>query len=182
MTIKNDLYFRQSCFDKIKRVVVKVGSQILTGEQGINVAFIASLARELSFLQNSGREVLLVCSGAIAMGRHKAFTYGSVGISVRQAIAAIGQPTLMRLYSEAFNEYHQNIAQILLVPSDFDSRDKYMNLRNTILTLFQFDTIPIVNENDALIIEEPCYDDENILAVKIANLIEADIFIWPANI
>ncbi len=136
---RNDgLYFRQTLFDKARRVVVKVGSAVLTSGNGMNLEVINNLAREISFLHNTGREVILVSSGAVAAGRKKISLPDTVEINLKekQALAAIGQSSLMHLYDNAFLQHEKNIAQILLTHSDLANRDRYLNVRNTILTLF----------------------------------------------
>lgn len=188
MTIQIDkeegLFYRQTLFDKARRVVIKVGSAILTNENGMNHEVIDNLAREIAFLHNSGREVILVSSGAVAAGRKKiAFVpQGEIGMREKQALAAIGQSVLMHTYDEAFGKYKQKIAQILLTHSDLAHRDRYLNVRNTINTLFQFGIIPIINENDTVSVEELRFGDNDTLGALVANLIEADMFICLTDV
>jgi len=178
------LYFRQTLFDKAKRVVVKVGSAVLTGEKGMNLEVIDNLAREIAFLHNSGREVILVTSGAVAAGRKKLEVEGTMKIDLKekQALAAVGQSTLMHIYDTSFSVYGKNIAQILLTHSDLANRDRYLNVRNTILTLFRFGVIPIINENDTVSVEELRFGDNDNLGALITNLIEADMFICLTDV
>lgn len=178
------LYYRQTLFDKAKRIVVKVGSAILTDRDGINREVVRNLAREISFLRDSGREVILVTSGAVAAGKKKiAFVpHGEVSLREKQAFAAIGQSCLMQTYEEAFSQYRQNIAQILLTHSDLADRDRYLNVRNTIMTLFRFGVIPIINENDTVSVEELRFGDNDTLGALITNLIEADMFICLTDV
>ena len=184
ISIEEGLYLRQNYFDKAKRIVVKVGSAVLTDEHGINSDVIANISRDLSFLKNSGREVILVSSGAVAAGKRKITIPDSVeiGLEEKQALAAIGQPSLMQSYVEAFGKYDQSVAQVLLTHSDLRSRDRYLRVRNTILALFRFDTIPILNENDTVAVEELRFGDNDTLAALIANLIEADMFICLTDV
>jgi glutamate 5-kinase len=188
MTIQIDreegLYFRQTLFDKARRVVIKVGSAILTDENGMNLDVIDNLAKEIAFLHNSGREVILVSSGAVAAGRRK-ISYTpqyEIGIREKQALAAIGQSVLMHTYDMAFGKYGQKIAQILLTHSDLAHRDRYLNVRNTINTLFQFGIIPIINENDTVSVEELRFGDNDTLGALVSNLIEADMFICLTDV
>ena len=150
------LYFRQTLFDRAKRVVVKVGSAVLTGEKGMNLEVIDNLTREIAFLHNSGREIILVTSGAVAAGRKKLGVDVTLKIDLKekQALAAVGQSTLMHVYDTSFSAHEKNIAQILLTHSDLANRDRYLNVRNTILTLFRFGVIPIINENDTVTVTE----------------------------
>ncbi|MCP3931639.1 MAG: glutamate 5-kinase [Bacteroidetes bacterium] len=182
---KNDgLYLRQTLFDKAKRVVVKVGSAVLTAGKGMNIEVINNLAQEVSFLHNSGREVILVSSGAVAAGRKKiAFPDDSeLSMKEKQALASIGQSNLMHLYDQAFSCHKKNIGQILLTHSDLANRDRYLNVRNTILTLLKLGIIPIVNENDTVSVEELRFGDNDNLGALITNLIEADMFICLTDV
>ena len=178
------LYFRQTLFDRAKRVVVKVGSAVLTAERGMNLEVIDNLTREIAFLHNSGREVILVTSGAVADGRKKLEVDGTMKIDLKekQALAAVGQSTLMQVYDTSFSVHGKKIAQILLTHSDLAHRDRYLNVRNTILTLFRFGVIPIINENDTVSVEELRFGDNDTLGALITNLIEADMFICLTDV
>lgn len=188
MTIQIDkedgLYYRQTLFDKARRVVIKVGSAILTNDSGMNLEVIDNLARDVAFLHNSGREVIVVSSGAVAAGRKKIgfVPQGEIGMREKQALAAIGQSVLMHTYDGAFGKYDQKIAQVLLTHSDLSRRDRYLNVRNTINTLFQFGVIPIINENDTVSVEELRFGDNDTLGALVANLIEADMFICLTDV
>jgi len=177
--MEEGLYHRQTLFDKAKRVVVKVGSAVLTDENGLKAEVIANIARELSFLHGTGREVILVSSGAVAAGRRKlgAGRKLSGELKIKQALAAMGQGLLMHAYEQAFSRHSQKVAQVLLTHSDLSSRDRYLNVRNTILTLFEFGVIPIINENDTVSVEELRFGDNDTLGALIANMIGADMFI-----
>lgn len=178
------LYFRQTLFDKAKRVVVKVGSAILTQEKGLNDEVVNNLAHEISFLHSTGREVILVSSGAVAAGKRKLDISDTTELSIKQkqALAAIGQSQLMHDYDEAFAKHGKNIAQILLTHSDLASRKRYLNVRNTIHTLFKLGVIPIINENDTVSTEELKFSDNDNLGALVANLIEADMFICLTDV
>lgn len=184
MTPEDGLYHRQTLFDKARRVVVKIGSAILTTEDGINKEVVDNLAHEIAFLRDSGREVILVSSGAVAAGKKKLHFKDDQNVSIKQkqALAAIGQSQLMHDYDEAFATYGYNIAQILLTHSDFSHRSRYLNVRNTILTLFNFGVIPIINENDTVSTEELKFSDNDTLGALVANLIEADMFICLTDV
>lgn len=178
------LYFRQTMFDKARRVVVKVGSAILTTENGIDRTVVNNLAKEIAFLRNSGREVILVSSGAVAAGKKKLQFKDDQDVSIKekQALAAIGQSQLMHDYDDAFHGYGFNIAQILLTHSDLSHRSRYLNVRNTLNTLFTFGVIPIINENDTVSTEELKFSDNDTLGAMVANLIEADMFICLTDV
>ena len=181
--VEEGLYYRQTLFDKAKRVVVKVGSAIITADDGMNFDVIQNLAKEIAFLHDSGREVILITSGAVAAGRRKIkLDQASLTIKEKQALAAIGQSCLMHDYDEAFNLYGKNIAQILLTHSDLSDRTRYLNVRNTILTLFKFGVIPVINENDTVSTEELKFSDNDNLGALVANLIEADMFICLTDV
>jgi len=188
MTIQIDkeegLYYRQTLFDKAKRVVVKVGSAILTTDHGMNLEAIDNIVREIVFLHNTGREVILVTSGAVAAGRKKIgyMQKGEVGMRDKQALAAIGQSVLMHIYDETFARYETRIAQVLLTHSDLSYRDRYLNVRNTLNTLLEFGVIPIINENDTVSVEELRFGDNDTLGALVANIIEADMFICLTDV
>ncbi len=181
--IEAGLYYRQTLFDRAKRVVVKVGSAILTTKEGMNLEVVRNLAREIAFLHDTGREVILITSGAVAAGRRKInMARENLTIKEKQALAAIGQSCLMNHYDEALSIYGKNVAQILLTHSDLSDRTRYLNVRNTILTLFKFGTIPVINENDTVATEELKFSDNDNLGALVANLIEADMFICLTDV
>ena len=181
---EDGLYYRQTLFDKARRIVIKVGSAVLTNESGINQTVVENIARDLSFLKDSGREVILVTSGAVAAGRKKIVLSDSlkVGLKEKQALAAIGQTCLMQTYDEVFQRHGKVVSQLLLTHADLASRDRYLNVRNTILTLFRFGAIPIINENDPVSGEELRFGDNDTLGALITNLIEADMFICLTDV
>ncbi len=182
---QDGLYLRQALFDKAKRIVVKVGSAVLTDEQGISLQVIENISREISFLHDSGREVILVSSGAVSAGRSRInFKNGSAGLGIKekQAIAAIGQSRLMQIYDKTFSAQNQTVAQVLLTHNDLAVRQRYLNARNTLFTLFKFGAIPIINENDTVSIEELRFGDNDMLGAHICNLIEADMFVCLTDV
>lgn len=178
-SLEDGLFYRQTLFDQAKRVVVKVGSAVLTSRQGLRAGMIDNLARDLSFLLGTGREVILVTSGAVAAGRQRLGAGRKLGreLKVKQALAALGQGLLMQAYEQAFARYDRQVAQVLLTHNDLAHRDRYLNVRNTILTLFEFGVIPIINENDTVSVEELRFGDNDTLGALITNMIGADMFI-----
>lgn len=179
------LYLRQTLFDKAKRIVVKVGSAVLTDALGISLEVIENISREISFLHDSGREVILVSSGAVSAGRARInFKNGKAGLGIKekQALAAIGQSSLMQIYDKVFSSHNQTIAQVLLTHKDLAVRQRYLNARNTLFTLFKFGAIPIINENDTVSVEELRFGDNDMLGAHICNLIEADMFICLTDV
>jgi len=181
---EDGLYLRQTLFDRARRIVVKVGSAVLTGESGLALDVIDNIAREIAFLHGTGREVILVSSGAVAAGRRRIGyePVSDLGIREKQALAAIGQSCLMQAYDQAFSARGKTIAQVLLTHADLAKRKRYLNVRNTLLTLFKFNTIPIINENDTVSVEELRFGDNDTLGAYICNLIEADMFICLTDV
>lgn len=179
------LYLRQTLFDKAKRIVIKVGSAVLTDEHGISLRVIENISREISFLHDSGREVILVSSGAVSAGRSRInFKNGNAGLGIKekQALAAIGQSSLMQIYDKVFSSRGQTIAQVLLTHKDLAVRQRYLNARNTLFTLFKFGAIPVINENDTVSVEELRFGDNDMLGAHICNLVEADMFICLTDV
>lgn len=181
---KDGLYYRQTLFDKAKRVVIKVGSAIITGEKSLDLEVMENLVQEIAFLHDSGREVILVSSGAVAAGRRKMNMLDGTELSIKQkqALAAIGQSRLMHDWDEIFSKYNKNIAQVLLTHSDLADRGRYLNVRNTLSTLFNYKVIPVINENDTVSTEELKFSDNDNLGALVANLIEADMFICLTDV
>ncbi len=181
---KEGLFFRQTLFDQAKRVVIKVGSAVLAGQDGLNLEVIGNLARQISFLCSTGREVILVSSGAVAAGRRRlGVTHSShEKLRVKQALAAMGQGLLMQAYEQAFAAYNQHVAQILLTHADLSQRDRYLNVRNTLSTLFEFGVVPIINENDTVSVQELRVGDNDTLGALITNMIGADMYIMLTDV
>lgn len=181
---EDGLYYRQTLFDKAKRVIVKVGSAVLTEDNGMNMTVIENIAKEIAFLQNSGREVILVSSGAVAAGRKKLALQDTTPLNLmeKQAVAAVGQSCLMQIYEKVFEQHGLKIGQLLLTHSDLSNRDRYLNARNTIFTLLKYNVIPIINENDTVSVRELRFGDNDTLGAMIANLIEADMFICLTDV
>lgn len=181
---EKELYYRRDLFEKAKRVVIKVGSAVLSSGNRMNLGVIDNLAREISALHDSGVEVILVSSGAVAAGRTKLNIHDDhyVTLEEKQALAAVGQSNLMHIYDNAFSNHGQNIAQILLTHSDLAHRDRYLNFKNTIFNLFKMGVIPIINENDTVSTEELQFGDNDNLAALVTNLIEGDIFICLTDV
>ena len=169
---------RKLSFERARRVVVKVGSNVLTEDNGLNLKAIRSIARQICRLIENGLEVILVSSGAMASGIKK------IGLAARpdelpkrQAVAAIGQAGLMMEYEKAFGRYHRKVAQILLTSEDLTNRKRYLNARNTLCTLLSWKVVPIINENDTVWVEEIKLGDNDNLAAMITLLMDADVLI-----
>ncbi len=183
LSLDEGMKIRRSCLERTRRVVVKVGSAILTSSSGIDTAVMDSLARQLTDLRKKGLEVILVSSGAVAAGRRKlGLTRKDISIKEKQAVAAAGQSNLMRGYEDIFDTYDQKVAQVLLTRDDLSHRDRYLNVRNTILTLIDWGLIPIINENDTVSVEELRFGDNDTLGAMITNLTEAELFICLTDV
>src|SRR4051812_46344633 len=170
---------RQEVIALAHTVVVKVGTNVLTGPDGqLDPARLRALTDQVYRLRQTGRKVVLVSSGAIGAG------LGQLGLGRRptdlrhlQACAAVGQSFLMRAYQECLAPYGIHTAQILLTASDFDNRGRYLNVRNTILTLFEWGVVPIINENDTVSVAEIRFGDNDHLAAMVTNLLRAPLLI-----
>jgi len=168
---------------KARRVVVKVGSNVLTQKRGLNHQAVQSISRQICQLIDNKREIILVSSGAMASGLGKVgFDQRPEEIPKRQAIAAIGQAGLIMEYENAFAEYEKKVAQILLTSEDLSSRKRYLNARNTLYTLLSWQVVPIINENDTIMVEEIKVGDNDNLAAMITLLMDADLLISLTDI
>ena len=165
-------------FGHAKRVVVKVGSNVLTEDNGLNLRAIRSIARQICRLMENGLEVILVSSGAMASGIKKiGLAERPDELPKRQAVAAIGQAGLTMEYEKAFNRHQRKVAQILLTSEDLSNRKRYLNARNTLYTLLSWRVVPIINENDTVWVEEIKLGDNDNLAAMITLLMDADVMI-----
>lgn len=161
-----------------KKILIKIGSAVLTGSEGLDLKIIDALVQEMCDLTRRGFSIVLVTSGAIASGKHRLNITGKLkSIPEKQAAAAVGQGRLMRVYSKAFEKNNLFVAQILLTLSDLTDRQRYLNIRNTLSTLMEWHVTPIINENDSVAVDEIKFGDNDNLAAMIANIIEADLFI-----
>ncbi len=169
---------RQEIIAHTKKILIKVGSAVLTGDDGLDLKVIDSIVQDMSDLKNQGYAVVLVTSGAIVSGKHRMKIAEKLkSIPEKQAAAAIGQGRLMRVYSKSFEGNGHYVAQILLTLADLTDRQRYLNIRNTLSTLLEWGAIPIINENDTVAVDEIKFGDNDNLAAMIANIIEADLFI-----
>lgn len=168
----------QFSFTDVKRLVVKVGSNVLTADNGLNMETIHAISRQISRLMDQGLEVLLVTSGAMAAGVRKiGLPRRPDEIPKRQAVAAVGQPRLMLAYENAFENHGKKVAQILLTGDDLTHRKRYLNARNTFHELLSWRIVPIVNENDTVAVESIKFGDNDNLSAMIALLMDADLLI-----
>ncbi len=169
---------RASIFNGAKRVVIKIGSNVLTEDNGLNLKAIRSISRQICRLIDGGIETILVSSGAMASGIRKVgLDKRPDEIPKRQAIAAVGQAGLIMEYEKAFARYHKKVAQILLTGDDLNNRKRYLNARNTLCMLLSWQVVPIINENDTVMTEEIQFGDNDNLAAMITLLMDADILV-----
>lgn len=172
-----------------QRIVVKVGTSTLTGENGaLNFRTIDKLAQVLSSLHNDGHQVILVSSGAIAVGVNKMrLPMKPQSVCMKQAAAAVGQCELMHIYDKCFGEYGNIVGQILLTAEDIAVKEKRRNLKNTFEALMESGMIPVVNENDSVShaeieSEKKVFGDNDMLSAIVARLCEADRLIILSDI
>ncbi len=164
--------------DAIDRAVVKVGSNVLTASAGLNIGAVSSISSQICRLLDQGIQIILVSSGAMASGMKKmGLSRRPDAIPKRQAISAVGQADLIREWEKAFARFDRKVAQILLTSDDLTSRKRYLNARNTMNTLLEWHVVPIINENDTIMVEEIKLGDNDNLAAMIALLLDADMLI-----
>ena len=173
-----------SALTAAKRIVVKVGSSLLVGPDGApDGAWLSALAADLGRLQGRGQQILVVSSGAVALGR-KRLSLGKRALTLpeKQAAAAAGQSALMRAWELALEPFGLSAAQILLTRDDTEVRRRWLNARATTETLLTLGVIPIVNENDTVVTEEIRYGDNDRLAARVAQMIGADVLVLLSDI
>jgi len=170
---------RSSVLRNAKRIVVKVGSSLVTNEgRGLDEAAIGDWCAQLAALTRDGREVIMVSSGAIAEGMKRlGWTQRPKGIHELQAAAAVGQMGLVQVYETKLRENGIGSAQVLLTHADLADRERYLNARSTLLALLSFGVVPVINENDTVVNDEIKFGDNDTLGALVANLVEADALI-----
>jgi glutamate 5-kinase len=175
---------RQEVITLAHTVVVKVGTNVLTDHDGtLDPNRLQALADQVERLRQGGKKVALVSSGAIGAGVGRlALAKRPTDLRQLQACAAIGQSFLMRAYEEALAKYGTHTAQILLTAGDFDNRARYLNARNTILTLFEWNVLPVINENDTVSVAEIRFGDNDHLAAMVTNLLRAPLLVLLTNV
>jgi len=173
---------RKEILKDVKKVLIKIGSAVLTGDNGLDLHIIEQLVEEMVELKKRGYHIVIVTSGAIASGKHRMGLTGPLkSMPQKQAAAAIGQGRLMRVYSNAFGKYGIYVAQILLTMSDLTDRKRFLNIRNTLTTLMDWGVIPIINENDTVSVDEIKFGDNDHLAAMMANITETHLLINLTN-
>jgi glutamate 5-kinase len=178
----SQLIYKAELLGRVRRIVVKLGSAVLSDSSGLRADVITRLTGDVDFLISRGYQVVLVTSGAIAAGRARLGTAMNATIAMRQAAAAAGQIALMTQYAHAFSSYRHQIAQILLTHADLADRKRHNNARHTIETLLQFGIIPIINENDTVAVEEIRFGDNDNLSALVATLVQAQLLIILSDV
>jgi glutamate 5-kinase len=177
------LDYKKQILPRARRVVVKIGSQILSSEGGIEESRLRGLGRELAELHDRKKEIVVVSSGAVAAGmtrlgrKEKPKT-----IPEKQALAAVGQIKLMALYERLFSKFDKSVAQVLLTHEDLANRQRYINAKHTFQVLLESSIIPIVNENDTVAVEEMKFGDNDHLSALVATLLEADLLVILSDV
>ncbi len=170
---------RKDVLTQARRIVVKIGTQVLTDEAGrLDVALLASIATQVAALRKRGLEVTIVSSGAVGAGcATLALKKRPTDITTQQAVAAVGQRGLMGHMHEAFAPHKLEVGQLLLTRADFDDRLRFLNIRNCIARLHQLGCVPIINENDTVAVDELRFGDNDTLAALVTNLLRADALV-----
>jgi glutamate 5-kinase len=162
-----------------RRIVVKIGSSLLTDDgRGLDAAAIGEWCRQLAWLAQDGREVIMVSSGAIAEGMKRlGWSTRPRQVNELQAAAAVGQMGLAQVYETKLRENGMGSAQVLLTHADLADRERYLNARSTLLTLLRLKVVPVINENDTVVNDEIKFGDNDTLGALVANLVEADALV-----
>ena len=177
------LEHKQEILRRTRRVVVKIGSQILSSAEGIEEGRLRGLVRELADLHDQNKEVVIVSSGAVAAGMSRlGRKERPKSIPEKQALAAVGQIKLMALYEGFFSKFDKSVAQVLLTHEDLANRQRYINAKHTFQMLLESEIIPIVNENDTVAVEEMKFGDNDHLSALVATLLEADLLVILSDV
>jgi glutamate 5-kinase len=174
----------QQALQKAKRVVIKIGSALLVQDDGqIRQGWLDALADDIAALRLEGKEVVLVSSGAIAVGRtHLGLIAKALKLEEKQAAAATGQIRLAHAYQEALARHQVTVSQVLLTLEDTEERRRHLNARNTIETLLKLGTVPVINENDTVATSEIRFGDNDRLGARVATMVGADVLILLSDI
>lgn len=175
---------RKELLKAVKRVVIKIGSGVLTDSDGaLDMAAIGRICNEIAFLRRQGLEVIIVSSGAVAAGRSElGLTYKPRTIPHKQAAAAVGQTRLMQAYERSMAPNNLKVAQVLLTSEDLVSRQRFLNARATLDALLGFGIVPIINENDTVVVDEIKFGDNDNLSALVTNVAEAHLLLILTDI
>ncbi len=175
--------YKKQIVRRARRVVVKIGSQILSSAQGIEENRIKELVRDLAALQDQGKELVVVSSGAVAAGMTRlGVHHRPKTVPQKQALAAVGQIKLMAIYEKHFSRFDKSVGQVLLTHEDLADRQRYLNAKHTLQTLLDSSIIPVVNENDTVAVEEIKFGDNDHLSALVATLLEADMLVILSDV
>jgi glutamate 5-kinase len=175
--------YKRTILRRTRRIVVKIGSQILSSSRGLDEGRIEALVRELAVLHDQKKELVVVSSGAVVAGMTRlGIKEKPKTIPQKQALAAVGQIKLMALYERYFSQFDKNVAQVLLTHEDLANRQRYLNAKHTFQTLLDSSIIPIVNENDTVAVEEMKFGDNDHLSSLVATLLEAELLVILSDV
>ncbi len=179
-------------FFNVKRIVIKLGTNILRGDDGnVSLPRIFSFIEDISSLVHSGKEVIVITSGAVGLGKKRLNLNSTEGTALKQACAAIGQSKLMSIYEEGFDSYGLVAAQILLTEDDFSIRERYLSLRTTFNKLLELGTVPVINQNDTVSTVEisprfanmqVAFSDNDKLSALVASELDADLLVILSDV
>ena len=175
----------KNIFNRSKRIVIKVGSALVTGKKSnlINKKILSNIVSEIKLLEKINKEVLLVSSGALALGKkYLNLKNSNLKVSEKQAAASVGQVILINAWKETFLENNINCGQILLTHLDAEIRSSSINARNTIESLIKYGVVPVINENDSVATKELRYGDNDQLAARVAQIASADLLILLSDV
>ena len=175
-----------------KRIIIKFGTNVLRNDCGeLSLPRIYSFIEDIAMLQRQGKEVIIVTSGAVGLGKKKLGLKDMCAVGLKQACAAIGQSKLMQIYSSGFDAYDITVAQILLTEEDFSNREKYLSLRNTLNELLDLGVVPIINENDTVstaglsqyyCTSQVSFSDNDKLSALVASELDADLLLMISDV
>ncbi|MFV0431479.1 MAG: glutamate 5-kinase [Alphaproteobacteria bacterium] len=185
MTKKNNISSTDThkILNEAQRIVFKIGSSTLVDEQyNIRHNWLYAFAKDVAQLTKQGKEVIIVSSGSIAIGKPLLKLKPPLSLAQKQAAASVGMGRLTQTYEQAFHDYNLPVGQVLLTLEDSEIRSRYLNARNTILTLSKFGAIPIINENDTVATDEIKVGDNDRLAARVAAMTSADLLVMLSDI
>jgi len=179
----NGSSIRQEMLACVRRVVLKLGSSVVTTADGLDRATIRNLVDDVCHYKKQGKEFVIVSSGAVAAGvRRMNLREGARTIPQKQAAASVGQSRLMAAYEQAFGRHGIRVGQLLLTRDDLQHRRRYLNARNTLTTLLSWGVVPIINENDTVVVDEIKFGDNDNLSALVATLADADLLLTLTDI
>src|SRR5213083_1224656 len=176
---------KRPALKKFRRIVVKVGSSLLIDSDAgeLRASWLTALAADVAKLHGEGREVLIVSSGSIALGRSRLkLPRGTLKLEESQAAAAVGQIALARIWSEVLGHHGIGTGQILVTLQDTEERRRYLNARSTLAKLMEWRAVPVINENDTVATTEIRYGDNDRLAARVATMVSADLLILLSDV